>query len=488
MNTCTYTARVPNRRGGEDDYACGNAAHDDGKCKFHLDGYLKSDTADEVRDLFWELLNDATGGRRLDCIGYALPSLVDGETDVTVGNALRLDLAKFTLDGAGLSRITFKRHASFLNAEFNGSPGFRECTFKQGANFSHAVFHDGTADFKSTVFLEAADFFNTEFADACFDWAVFAESQFNKATFLKDALFRGATFGATAKFHSAEFLGVTRFNESNFRKGADFSGALFEGPAHFRGLQMRRPDLIKFDGNVSNVSFLNTNLKEIDFGSMTTWSPEQSRGSGKAKAGLARLSGDSPPKSPRRPPAIWNQKWRIYDERILGGEGADRVANRESVLSVYRDLRDNFDRQLRYDVSGGFFVREMEIGRKYKSGKSAHVALKPIYRRALTWHAVYNTLAEYGQSLGRPLLFLAPVFAAGSLLLWCPSEALHGLEVPCEDGLEASVLRSLVAMTPIPLSGHPTSPVDVGLKVAALPAVATFLIALRRRFEKTRRH
>ena len=133
-------------------------------------------------------------------------------------------------------------------------------------------------------------------------------------------------------------------------------------------------------------------------------------------------------------------------------------------------------------------MREMEIGRKYGIDKRGRVAQKHLCRRVLTWHAAYYMLAEYGQSLARPLLFLAPTLAAGSLLLWCGTGVPHGLEIPCEDDPVDSVRRSLVAMVPLPLSGHSATHVDMGLKVAALPAVATFLVALRRRFEKTRRH
>ena len=235
---------------------------------------------------------------------------------------------------------------------------------------------------------------------------------------------------------------------------------------YFRDVVAKCPKLIRFDGNVSNVSFLNTDLKEASFGSMITWLPQTSHGSR----------------------AIWDRKCRIHDEKILESGTLDPALNLENVRSVYRDLRDNFDRQLRYDVAGGFFVREMEVGRKYRIDENGRAVPKPICRRALTWHAAYNVLAEYGQSLGRPALFLALMFAAGSLLLWCGTGVPHGLEIPCEDGPDDSAFRALTAMVPLPLPGHLASPADIILKIIALPAVATLLIGLRRRFEKTRRH
>ena len=487
MGTCTYTSEMPDHPAGEGGRACGNRAHRDGMCKFHLDGYLSESTAGEVRDLFWSLHDAGAAGTTMDCTGYMLPPLAREGVAASVGRALRLDRARFGPGGAGLSGITFEQPASLRSVEFAGTADFRGCTFKKGADFRGCTFKKGAdfrgctfkkgadfseakfrgnADFRSSRFGGTADFLLANFAGANFDWTVLGKSLFNNVVFRGDASFRSATFDSAAGFIGTEFHGASRFEESKFKKNADFNGAHFARPAYFRGVQIRLPELVRFNGNVSNVSFLNTDLKEVCFGSKITWSPQAQPDTR----------------------SIWDRKWRIYDERCLDDESSDPALNLENVQSVYRDLRDNFDRQLRYDVSGGFFVREMELDRKYKVAKGGDVVLKPICRRALTWSAAYNTLAEYGQSLKRPPLFLTPTLVAGSLLLWCGTGVLHGLETPCEEDLGDSVLRTLTAMVPLPLSGHLASPVDIGLKAAALPSVATFLIALRRRFEKTRRH
>ena len=476
MGTCAYTSKMTDRRGGEGSRACGNQAHRGGMCKFHLDGYLSEITAGEVRDLFWSMHDAGAAGTPMDCTGYVLPPLAREGAAAPIRRALHLDRARFGLGGAGLSETTFEETASFSDAEFASGASFRGCTFRKGASFRGCTFRkgadfsgatfSGAADFKSSKFGGTAVFLLARFAAAAFDWAVLGKSKFNNAVFRGNTSFRGATFGSAAGFNSAKFHDESRFVESEFKKDADFSGTHFERPAYFWGVKMKRPGLVKFDGNVSNVSFLNTDLKEVCFGNMTTWSPQTQPNSR----------------------AVWDRKWRIYDEKSLEAKSPDPALNIENVQSVYRDLRDNFDQQLRYDVSGGFFVREMEVGRKYKVDEDGHVVLKPIWRRALTWNAAYNVLAEYGQSLKRPPLFLALTLAAGSSLLWCPAGILHSLEIPCEDDPSDSILRSLVAMVPFPLSGHLASHVDIGLKAAALPSVATFLIALRRRFEKTRRH
>jgi hypothetical protein len=35
-------------------------------------------------------------------------------------------------------------------------------------------------------------------------------------------------------------------------------------------------------------------------------------------------------------------------------------------MAVYRNLRENYEFRLRYDEAGKFFIREMELKRKYR--------------------------------------------------------------------------------------------------------------------------
>ena len=42
----------------------------------------------------------------------------------------------------------------------------------------------------------------------------------------------------------------------------------------------------------------------------------------------------------------------------------------ELVLSVYRNLRENYEFRLRYDDAGEFFTKEMELKRKYRETRT----------------------------------------------------------------------------------------------------------------------
>ena len=456
-------------------------AYEDGMCKFHLDGYLDASTADEMRGLFWKQHGKTTEVSLLNCSGYVLPSLaIEGGPQV-IRRQLCLDNAVFGPDGADLSGLTFEQPASFRAAKFKGGANFQYCTFKKGADFSHAEFL-GAARFEGSRFDDHTRFSRAAFGKSVFDWARLEKASFDRSTFKKAASFYECAFFGGADFRDAVFRGKSYFTGSEFDAGTDFSGSEFAQPMHFRDVKAKCPSLVKFDGNVSNVSFLDTDLKEIAFGSRTTWSPRPAGADGKIRS---RRPGRAA--SRHSIYSIWNKKWRTYDEKILDDGGRDLGLNHENIKNVYRDLRDNFDRNLAYDVSGGFFVREMEVSRIYKNDVNGRIIKRHPLRRIFTWHAAYNILSEYGQSLGRPLLCLAAIFGAGLSLLWFPTGVSHAQDVSIGDCLRDSAVRTLTSMMPIPFSAPPTE-VDIGLKIASLPALGTFLVALRRRFEKSRRH
>ena len=40
--------------------------------------------------------------------------------------------------------------------------------------------------------------------------------------------------------------------------------------------------------------------------------------------------------------------------------------NLGSIKAVYRNLKENYEYRMRYDEAGQFFIREMELKRKYR--------------------------------------------------------------------------------------------------------------------------
>ncbi len=77
------------------------------------------------------------------------------------------------------------------------------------------------------------------------------------------------------------------------------------------------------------------------------------------------------------------------------------------ILSVYRNLRDNYEFRRRYDEAGKFFIREMELKRKYKSIYSDYKLDVPYKQknwieRNISLIGLYFHLSIYEEDLLRP--------------------------------------------------------------------------------------
>ena len=93
---------------------------------------------------------------------------------------------------------------------------------------------------------------------------------------------------------------------------------------------------------MSMVSFLNTDITQIRFSDNIRW-----RGKDNFQ--------------------IIEETW-LEEDREKSSE--DRRVRLGGVLSVYRNLRENYGFRRRYDEAGKFFIREMELKRKYRESPS----------------------------------------------------------------------------------------------------------------------
>jgi hypothetical protein len=211
------------------------------------------------------------------------------------------------------------------------------------------------------------------------------------------------------------------------------------------------------------------------------------------------------------------------------------------IKAIYRNLRENYEFKLRYDEAGKFFIREMELKRKYREGPSISDAeLKIIaflnkltkdstplpnvtlklkrnnwFRRNLfSLTGWYYHLSRYGEDLLRPTLAgMAIVFL--STLFWLMqsdptlepsldtiecnptiiSDATRNMTSKfiglCQGGNHTHWLKALERGIAdfIPLL-PPGSDIKIGILDYAIKIVGgaitfgTILIALRRRFER----
>ena len=183
-------------------------------------------------------------------------------------------------------------------------------------------------------------------------------------------------------------------------------------------------------------------------------------------------------------PRLYNRKI-IIDEVFLTKEIEDNVEpphtlSPERVAQTYRRLRKNYEDARRYSDAGDFLIGEMEITRKYKQDTDG-TNIKRSYMDS-TWilHSLYFLFGKYGESIGRPLIWLSSIWIIVSELyfffIYKPQEYSHF--VWCL--LESSYI-TLSAMFPFTSI---TTPFDFFMKLIGSLLMGLIFIALRRRLER----
>jgi uncharacterized protein YjbI with pentapeptide repeats len=431
---------------------------------------------------------------------------------------------------ADFSEAQFTKEAIFLGAQFTKEADFHWTQFTKEAIFYRAQFTK-EAYFTDDQFTEKADFSEAQFTkEAIFFRAQFSEkADFHEAEFTEKADFSGAQFRAESNFNKARFMNRTEFSHSKFIQEAIFVDTIFNFRSSFNYVLFRDPENILFQTDeLSQISFMNTDISRVRFGENVKW-------------GLAD-----------RPTRRYLKKWghgdknefKILEEREIESSLArnGKVQNilMGSVLAVYRNLRENYEYRMRYDEAGEFFIREMEMKRKYKevslkkkeesskeetvvenenNVKKKEESLKNgtivetkndeqtiveirlnnriIQNFSLT--GLYYHLSRYGQSFSRPALFGVGIVLF-STLLWLtqPNPAgdfsLYNFtisEMGNTENIQIAFERSLTNFLPNLSFGTEMGAglIDFAFKIVG--GAVTFgliIIALRRKFERKFRH
>lgn len=263
-------------------------------------------------------------------------------------------------------------NADYSLTHFAGPVDFSSAKFVRDANFSIVSFN--TANFNGTRFHGDALFNGTQFhGNATFYFTLFAHG----------GNFTGAKFIEEATFFETNFLGnlASKLNEARY---SSFNHAVFVQPAR-----------INFQvSDLSLVSFLNADVSQINFGPNIKW-------------------GDC------------DNNYKILEERLIENASHDyhlKDVSLSGILGIYRNLRENYEFRLRYDDAGEFFIRELEIKRKYQeiaaeADDTSKIKLKRRLVRYLSLTAFYHYSSKYGQSLLRPTA-IGVGAVLGFTLLW----------------------------------------------------------------------
>jgi uncharacterized protein YjbI with pentapeptide repeats len=392
-------------------------------------------------------------------------------------------------------------------------PGFViNKTFPNKVYFQNAIFY-GSVDFSNSTFLSGVSFMGARFE---------ANTSFFNVTFEKEAIFQGVRFESTAYFGMSELLGGADFSKAEFKGDTIFDFSKFCRSVNFSSCKilngmtfissdfdeldnlpfvkvyLKEPQHVDFEpkgGRLSRVAFVGTDVSRIKFGENARFGDDERE---KFKIFQERLLETELTKDV----AIFGRK--IPMKKATGSFSLDYPLG--LALSVYRNLRENYEFRMGYDEAGELFIREMEMKRNYKAqwdeaSKDYIYSLQPWLVRNFSLTGLYYNLSKYGQSILRPTLFGIVVIAL-STILWL-TQPDHSLDFSAgeilvsqdenytlahfEDSFERSILNFI-----------PLLPADEGIRLGMMDYLfkivgraVTFgliIIALRRKFERKFRH
>jgi hypothetical protein len=294
--------------------------------------------------------------------------------------------ATFTQD-ADFSGATFTQDANFLSATFTQNAGFSLATFKQGANFSLATFTQ-SADFSSATFTQNADF--------------------DLATFTQSADFRRATFTRNAGFVRTNFHGMTNWRGCRFLDQAEFRLTVFESKnpgtssAVFSLAKFAKPGEVMFDNvDLSRALFHNCDVSQVWFTPSVQWAKRDDN------RGLAVFEETIPLEQ--------------EDASVLQRDGQ---RDYRAVAQIYQQLKKNYDSRLDYWTANEFHFGEMEMKRLAGPTDGPLLGLRRRWHPRMSLVALYRWASEYGNSYGKPMLWLLATLVLFAAVLPLPGAGL----------------------------------------------------------------
>ncbi|MGA2461877.1 MAG: pentapeptide repeat-containing protein [Candidatus Bathyarchaeia archaeon] len=428
----------------------------DDRCVFHSD---KKDAATFDTALRREISNskiksfDFTGaifpepGVDLTCISQSKPILFTGadfrgqtffngttfgevdfrkatfDNEVTFENAVfkrrsKFEGAKFT--DASFKGATFEDVADFQFAKFDVGDFF-DATFSKNVSFQWSELHD--VSFVSTNFKAQVDFASCTMSGCDFDDATIAWQSFFDRAKLSDVSFEATTFVRPVSFDECIFSGTSKFTNT-----------VFLSQASFRDVHGNARDSVLFAGNPADLTAelledsngeppLDDELRaELD-------NQKKIASIGHISLRLVTLSG-ADISTMQFLNVNWNSKsygvWpfsrtrsAIFDE--IQQEGSRTSADYESVAATYRQLRGNYEAELRYHEAGDFYVGEMEMRRLQLSCQSRFGLWRWVRRNILSILGWYRNISFYGESY-----LLSGSWIIGMILLFA---MVHGVSM-----------------------------------------------------------
>lgn len=465
------------RTGKYEEYSCNRASVPSSQyCEFHDEQYFKTHE-DDVRNTFLDELGEKTSGGGFD----------ETRDENIVDESPPIFFIGCNIPSVEVSNIHQNRPVYFVNAKFHGDIEFFDIQFSS-VNFSHVKFSGklGFANVNaSEIFLftnvefmnpdnsdvefencdlNTARFSLTTFHSISFQTCTFNYVNFRTTKFNNNLSISKCSFKGEADFSGCHFIGKSKFELTSFHTNTIFQYAHFLDVVKYHNVDFKEQQLVTFNGDLSNVSFLGTDITRVKFDEKIIWGVD---------------------------------KYSIFDAREL-------ISNPEkfglsSVLAVYRNLRENYEFRLMYEEAGQFFVKEMELKRIYYEDPNDNYKTKiKECRRYFSLTNCYNILCQYGESFKRVSIWALVIFASVSIYFFIYPD-IYALEQTKPRGdidYSSKVADDLVFRIEISLERafasffqvSNNSLADYLVRASSLPILGTLFVVLRRRFERRFRH
>jgi uncharacterized protein YjbI with pentapeptide repeats len=377
---------------------------------------------------------------RFDFVGVIFPESGVDLSGISLGKAASFLGAHFkgptffygaTFHEVSFEKATFDWEVTFKNAMFKGKTSFadarlidssfRGACFFETANFDYTTFMNG--NFFETTFNKSASFKFAEFQDTSFvDTDFRAQVDFTSCTIsgcdFDDAMITGPTYFDRTKFTEASFEATTfmrpvSFDDCTFLGSCKFTNTVFLYEVSFREVRIDTGGGVWFVGDpaASTADIVEEYNDEThpsldDRARIELDRQREAASSGHISLRLVSLVGSNV-SAMHFLNVDWNSKsygiWpfsrtrsALFDE--LQHEGSGIPGDYENVAATYRQLRRNYEDELRYHEAGDFYVGEMEMRRLQLSCQSNTRPWRWIRRNVLSLLALYRNISFYGES------------------------------------------------------------------------------------------
>ena len=205
---------------------------------------------------------------------------------------------------------------------------------------------------------------------------------------------------------------------------------------------------------------------------------------------------------------IWINDKQLFNPGFLFSDSSiiRSTTSFEEIISMYNDLRENYEYYLQYEIAGKFFKKIMEYQKNYEViqlENEDEITKEYVKKNQIlantSMHGLYKLLSDYGEDPYRPIITGVLIIAFSSVLLYLNDHFINllGCLVNVSIGTINCITHSYwdhlirVVSDFFPFFGFsredPTM-VDIGIKASGFVVFGLLFVSLRRKFERRFRH